>query len=495
MTYDAVVIGGGIAGLTAALVLAKNGQRVALVEAAHRTAPVVRGFSRKGVLFDTGFHYAGGLHEGGALNVLLRYLGLSGRLRTRAFDPEGFDVYRCLDPEFEFAFPYGYDRVRDRLEAAFPREREAVGSYLTEVRRICTHLPFLNLDASPRMEALEDQQGLTLAQFLDRITGDRALQAVLSFHCFLHGVPPDEVSLVAHAGVVGPFFESAHGLVGGGLRLAEAFDEALAENGVDVHCGKRVQEILFSSSGALEGVALAGGERVGGRQCIAAIHPAQFIELVPRGLFRPAYVNRMRELEDTPSAFMLCGATDAPVADLEGRNRYFFPSPDASWFRDESPLAGRPLYVTAAWTPGDDPSPRGFVALWPAPNGATAGWNGSRRRARPHDYLKFKAEAADTLRSQLERWWPALGSRILHLEAATPLTLRDYAGSPHGSLYGVKHSVAQINPMVTTRAAGLYLAGQAVAAPGVLGAMVSAFLACGAALGHDRLRRAVGEVR
>jgi all-trans-retinol 13,14-reductase len=135
------------------------------------------------------------------------------------------------------------------------------------------------------------------------------------------------------------------------------------------------------------------------------------------------------------------------------------------------------------------------VALWPAPFGATAAWNGSRRVARPAEYLKFKAAAAEMLRHQLERWYPALGHRIVRLEAATPLTLRDHARSPHGSLYGVKHCVAQINPQVATRAAGLYLAGQAVAAPGVLGAMVSALLTCGAILGHDRLRQAVGDVR
>ncbi|MBI5017236.1 MAG: NAD(P)/FAD-dependent oxidoreductase [Deltaproteobacteria bacterium] len=495
MTYDAVVIGGGVSGLTTALILARNGQRVAVVETSPRTAPVLRGFSRRGVVFDTGFHYAGGLQDGGAFDLLLRYLGLADRLRRRAFDPEGFDVYRCREPEFELAFPCGYERIRERLVEAFPRERPAVEAYLGAVRRICAHLPFLNLDASLRMEALDEDWEVTLAGFLDGITGDPALRAVLTFHCFLHGVPPEEVSLVTHAGVVGPLMEAAHGLVGGGLGLAEAFDAALAENGVDVHCGKGVQEILFSESGAVEGVKLEGGERLFGRACVSTVHPAQLVELVPPGVFRPAFVHRMRELEDTPSAFMLYGVTDRPVAELERCNRYFFPSPDPSWFRDESPLAGRPLYVTAAWTSEPEPSARGFVALCPAPIGASVAWNGSRRGARPAAYDRFKAAATETLRHELEQRWPDLTRRIVHLEAATPLTLRDYAASPNGSLYGVKHSVTQINPQSRTRVPGLYLAGQAVASPGVLGAMISAFLACGNLVGHDELRRAVGAAR
>jgi all-trans-retinol 13,14-reductase len=39
-----------------------------------------------------------------------------------------------------------------------------------------------------------------------------------------------------------------------------------------------------------------------------------------------------------------------------------------------------------------------------------------------------------------------------------------------------------------TRLGNLYLAGQSIVAPGVLGAMISGFVACGSFLGHDRLR-------
>jgi all-trans-retinol 13,14-reductase len=75
------------------------------------------------------------------------------------------------------------------------------------------------------------------------------------------------------------------------------------------------------------------------------------------------------------------------------------------------------------------------------------------------------------------------------IDGATPLTLRDFSNSPAGSLYGAKHRVGQYNPMSGTRIGGLYLIGQSIVAPGVLGAVISAFLACGSILGHDRLRK------
>jgi all-trans-retinol 13,14-reductase len=42
---------------------------------------------------------------------------------------------------------------------------------------------------------------------------------------------------------------------------------------------------------------------------------------------------------------------------------------------------------------------------------------------------------------------------------------------------------------------GVYLAGQAVTAPGVLGAALSGFVTCGTILGHDRIMKELMECR
>jgi all-trans-retinol 13,14-reductase len=61
------------------------------------------------------------------------------------------------------------------------------------------------------------------------------------------------------------------------------------------------------------------------------------------------------------------------------------------------------------------------------------------------------------------------------------------ANNPFGSIYGVKHKIGQFNPMPVTKSKTLYLAGQAVVAPGIMGAVISAFLVCGFIIGHEQL--------
>jgi all-trans-retinol 13,14-reductase len=115
-------------------------------------------------------------------------------------------------------------------------------------------------------------------------------------------------------------------------------------------------------------------------------------------------------------------------------------------------------------------------------------WNGSSPGKRPTDYLRFKEEITARIGRHLEPACPEFEGRIRYLECCTPLTLKEKTNSPFGSLYGAKHRLEQYNPLPVTRLGNLYLAGQSIVAPGVLGAMISGFVACGSFIGHDRLR-------
>ncbi len=484
MTFDQVVVGGGVSGLTAALLLARHGFRVALVESAPRTAQLLRGFSRRGLHFDTGFHYAGGLEKGGILARLLDLLELTGHLEKEPFDADGFDVFRCQEPGFEFHFPLGYPQLRSRLHEAFPRERAAVDAYLGEVQRICSSFPVLD-PAEPTAGTPESLEGPTLQQFLDGLTGDPLLKGLLSVHTLLYGVSPAEAPLALHAMVAGPYYQSAHGLKGGGRSLAEAFDAELRRWGVEIFCGAGATGFEIDGEGLLSGVRLAGGEVLSCRGCIATIHPRILLDLMPPGAFRPVYRRRLATLEETPSASFLYAVSDAPLPLLEGRNIFLVRRPEEVGHFARGVESG-PLYLTGARP--EKPGAGGYMAICPVAerlNGQASAFPG---RARPLEYRTLKEEMVRKMLGRIEAQCPELRGRAAYLEGATRLTMQHYCHTPEGSLYGVKHRVGQLNPHPLTRVKGLLLAGQGVAAPGVLGAMISAFWACGYVLGRKRLQ-------
>ncbi len=235
MKYDHVVIGGGVSGMTTALILAKHGCRVALIEKSRKLAPTIRGFTRGGLFFDTGFHYAGGLGTGGALDIFFRYLGLSGDIETYPFKEDGFDSLRCLDPAFEFHYPYGYDRLKERFHGAFPDDKKAIDEYFRTVKEIYSSLPYVGLDAKTEPAALGAVHGPSLQEFLDGLTDNGLLKCVLSMHCFLYGVSPGETPFAHHACIAGSYYESASGIKDGGQSLAKAFEARLEKTGVSVY--------------------------------------------------------------------------------------------------------------------------------------------------------------------------------------------------------------------------------------------------------------------
>ena len=253
------VVGGGVSGMTAALILARFGHEVTLVERAPVWGSTIRGFFKEGVYFDTGLHRTGGLGPNGPFTRYLKFLGLGG-MSPVWYEPDAYETVRFGDQKQDIRLAVGYEAAKQRLYSLFPAETRGIDAYFDEVCKVYNSAPFLHEATDVRAAFAEETEYDTLEGVVRNTLHDPALRAVLSSHSLLYGYSPGEVSFLQHARVTASAIDSAAAFAGGGLALADAYVRRLEECGVRMIAGNGVSRINISSGGSIEGVTLDSGD-------------------------------------------------------------------------------------------------------------------------------------------------------------------------------------------------------------------------------------------
>ncbi len=473
--------------MTAALILSRRGRKTALVEAFPSLAPTIRGFKRNGAHFETGVHLLGGLGNRHPLDIYFKHLGISEALTRIPFDQSGYDCFRFDRDRRLVDMPFGYENLRQTLCLQFPNEKSAVENYLSKIKSTFEQSPFLNFDREFSLEAAVHTDTTTLQEYLDSITSDQDLKDLLSYHTLLYGTAPDEAMLSTHALVAGSYFMSSHAIEGGGTAIVKAFQKQLEAAGVDVFTRKKVTQIKNTSDKEFECVILSEGTQLKAESCIWTGHPSGMIECSTEKAFRPVFKRRIKELNETVSALILFGVASEPLPELTRKNLYLWPDGNYSdMLSGKAEITDSAIFVSASQYLEED-NHRSFTAIMPYGFEPFKQWSDSKLNNRPEEYKRFKAKLAYKVEQQFFKRCPEMKGRVEFIDCATPLTLRDYCSSPYGSMYGAAHTVSQYNPLPVTKVKNLFLAGQSIIAPGVLGAIVSAYLTCGIVCGHEKI--------
>lgn len=497
MSYSTIVIGSGISGLSAAIVLAKHGRRPVVLEAHNVPGGCMQMFQRRGpdgrlVRFDTGVHYVGSLYPGQIMWRLFRYLGVD--VPTAPLDRECFD--RISFPGSEFGVPVGWDNVAAALKRACPDEVEAIDTYVAKMQQVERALNWHVLD--PEAEGAYDRDlfETSLQSLLNELGVSPKLRSLICAQSSLYAVAAPNVPLAIHAAVVGSAVEGPHYVVGGGDAITKPLVARLRKLGGELRTRTPVKRVVVKGEAAA-GVELASGEIIEAGEVIVATHPRAALQLIPEDSYRAVLRERMSNAEECIGAFVVYGTIvqSADLTGVTGRNHYLLRDDDPDCFYD--PQLDGPADAIVNLPPAVSGGPQLFSAMGSARYEWFKKWCDTETLRRAPDYKALKDRLTANIVAMIEQRIPQLAGKLDVVDASTPLTMRDYVGYPHGGIYGLQpamNSQGRNGIRRRTRYRGLYLTGAGTGTPGILGACVTGFAVAGAILGTDELIREVRTV-
>jgi phytoene dehydrogenase-like protein len=478
--YDAIIVGSGIGGLVAATRLVQENRKVLLLEASSDFGGYIRPVVSGQYIFDLGVHYLGMLGPGEPFRELLDKLGLH-QLEFVELNPDALDRY--VFPGYQFDFCKGKDRLSERLIRDFPGESRGIRRFLDLAVRI--------YDASTPGELAKGglrswlkyflRHPLMLKygrvgyqSFLDGITGDTRLQAVLSAPLFDVAVGPREVSAATAMMLWGYYLNGAYYPRGGSKGIRDAFVEGLLEQDAELVHSAPV-ETLTRQAGRWV-VRTENGEQYTSRVVVSNVDPALTVcslldpSLVPRRVLRKA--SRLRPSGSIISVFV---GTDLDLVELGFTTGNICQYADwdiatyyDGWLGRSSPSAERAVFITSpsARDPQGGFAPQGEHTLqlltgWSYES--VQQWASLSAEQRGEEYEQLKTGVCGALLAAAERHIPGLTNHVTHLECVTPLDCADRVRAVRGGIYGPAHIPSQMGPgrfhSLTCGVDGLFLAG------------------------------------
>ena len=455
---QAVVIGSGMGGLAAAVVLAGEGLHVTVLEAQPGPGGYASAFERGPYRFDTALHALNGLAPGGGADALYRLLGIHDRLRLHRLDP----IYRAQSAVGGFDARADLYRFERDLIELFPGQRDGIRSYLDEALAAYRDTRRLEVDHAagdrPTLEqimarypALIRISAETWEEMLTRHVSAPGARALLASLWGYGGLPPSRLSALVGVALTSYHEHGAWYPEGGARAISDALVTSLRERGGAIRYDRRVTGIELGDDHATA-VLTAAGERVPCDLVVSnASAPTTALHLVGRDRLPADYVARIEEPRPSYTTFSVFLGLDRDVFAEHGLPHELFVSGtadptvqyDAS-LRGDWERCGLSITDYTQVDPGCAPPGHGTVVLT-----VLAGWDYEDTwgtggvladYGRNPRYQQVKESVADALIANADRAVPGLAAAVRLREAATPLTNHRYTANPRGAIEGYENS-------------------------------------------------------
>lgn len=491
MSKKIVIIGGGLGGLFAGAILAKEGFNVTILEKNVTAGGGLQTFRRFGMSFDTGMHVIGGMQEDGNIRRLCNYLGITSSIQIRDVDDDCADELFYIEDKTLYKIGKGKEGFVKHLLSFSPDSKDELDSYVSAIYNISGSIDLFNLRPSDGMlKPLPTDALLSADAFIRKYISNEKLRSVLAYMNPLYGGVAGKTPAFVHAIISTLYINGASRFVDGSSKMADTLVDLIKSKGGTVHLGDGVRKIYVENQYVNKVVTEKGAE-YDADYYISDIHPCTLFNMIEGKAFTRAYLDRVESIPDSYSAFSL----------------YIKMKPNSF------PYINHSVYITTnyadIWDCGkmDGVWPKGILFMTPPVSNQSdysdkvlitapmnydmaKAWENTRTGHRGAEYEQWKAKKAGQVLSMVEERFPGFRDKIELLNTSSPLTIRDYYGTPHGSISGFSrdcNNMLQSNMQVVTKVRNLLLTGQNINLHGFCGVPLTAIQTCEAILGQNYL--------